>query len=65
MEAHYVKGKDMFLYSAVSSPLGRAKHFTLCPGQTCTFGYSFIQLSELGSRGENENAKTNAQTSKR
>ena len=77
------KGKGMFLYSAVSSPL----HFI--PWQTCSFQYqldfsgqhsshaaitredhsftfpptsiarySFIQLSELGRRGENKNLPT-------
>ena len=79
--------KCMFLYSSVSSPLGRSKAFTLHPWQTCTTPelglsgkhsamlqqlhedysltfpppstarYSFIQLSELGRRGRNKNAK--------
>ena len=81
----------MFLYSTVSSPLDRSKHFTPHPPpprQTCSFRHpldfsgkysamqqllhgdypltfpplskarcSFIQLSELGRCGENENAK--------
>ena len=80
----------MFLYSAVSSPLDRSKHFTIfaLPGRPVCYDinpaspvsilarqqlhnnysltflplsiarYSFIHLSELGCRGENENAQT-------
>ena len=81
------KGKGMFLYSTVSSPLDRSKRFTLfaLPGRpvhsdtnsaspgsilgmqqlhattkSLTFPplYSFIQLSRLRRREENENAQT-------
>ena len=87
----HVKGKGMFLYSAVSSPLDRSIRFTLfallgrpvhsdtnsaSPGsilvmqqlrattKSLTFPplsiarYSFIQLSRLRRRKENENAQT-------
>ena len=48
------KGKDMFLYSAVCSPLDRSKRFTLYSlGDLSTVRYSFIQLSVLGCNGEN------------
>ena len=48
------KGKGMFLYSAVSSPLDRSKRFTLfLPWQTCSFrhqlGFSWIRASTMTS----------------
>ena len=37
MRKYIQQVKGMFLYSAVSSPLARSKHFTLLPWRTCSF----------------------------
>ena len=45
----------MFLYSTVSSPSDRSTPQPLA--DLSITRYSFVQLSELGRRGENENAQ--------
>ena len=53
----------MFLYSAVSSPLDCSKSFTLhhLADPLSIDRYSFIQLSELGCHGLNENNQASKQ----